>query len=99
VGWDKQLPAQSLVNWLEIQFHNHVLSTIRILFTGGTIAGGSIYGGLDDTQYGQLQITGEAIIARDPLLHYGNVSSSQPMSHVSSAAFAQDQLKVGSAST
>jgi L-asparaginase len=31
--------------------------------------GGSIYGGLDDTQYGQLQITGEAIIARDPLLY------------------------------
>jgi len=29
---------------------------------------GSIYDGLDDTQYGQLQIAGEAIIARDPLL-------------------------------
>lgn len=46
-----------------------VLTLIRILYTGGTIAGGSIYGGLDDTQYGQLQISGEDIIARDPLLY------------------------------
>lgn len=40
----------------------------RVLYTGGTIAGGSIYGALDDTQYGQLSITGEQIIARDPYL-------------------------------
>jgi L-asparaginase len=43
-----------------------VLSSV--LFTGGTISGGSIYGALDDTQYGQLAITGEEIIARDPYL-------------------------------
>lgn len=40
----------------------------RVLYTGGTIAGGSIYGALDDTQYGQLSITGEQIIARNPYL-------------------------------
>ena len=40
----------------------------RVLFTGGTISGGSIYGALDDTQYGQLSITGEEIIARNPYL-------------------------------
>lgn len=39
-----------------------------MLFTGGTISGGSIYGALDDTQYGQLSITGEQIIARNPYL-------------------------------
>ena len=39
-----------------------------MLFTGGTISGGSIYGALDDTQYGQLSITGEDIIARNPYL-------------------------------
>ncbi|EOA81776.1 uncharacterized protein SETTUDRAFT_61335, partial [Exserohilum turcica Et28A] len=39
-----------------------------ILYTGGTIAGGSIYGALDDTQYGQLSQTGEQIIARNPYL-------------------------------
>lgn len=39
-----------------------------VLYTGGTIASGSIYGALDDTQYGQLQITGEQIIARNPYL-------------------------------
>ncbi len=39
-----------------------------VLFTGGTIAGGSIYGALDDTQYGQLSQTGEDIIARNPYL-------------------------------
>jgi L-asparaginase len=44
----------------------------RILFTGGTIAGGSNYSRLDDTQYGQLQITAEEIIARNPYLY--NVS-------------------------
>jgi len=41
---------------------------ISVLFTGGTISGGSIYGALDDTQYGQLSITGEQIIARNPYL-------------------------------
>jgi len=40
----------------------------RVLYTGGTIAGGSIYGALDDTQYGQLSISGEEIIARNPYL-------------------------------
>jgi L-asparaginase len=44
--------------------YNHA----SVLFTGGTIASGSIYGALDDTQYGQLQITGEEIIARNPYL-------------------------------
>ena len=39
-----------------------------VLYTGGTIASGSIYGALDNTQYGQLQITGEQIIARDAYL-------------------------------
>ncbi|KAG9378486.1 hypothetical protein A1F94_010255 [Pyrenophora tritici-repentis] len=33
---------------------NTTLPKILVLFTGGTIAGGSIYGALDDTQYGQL---------------------------------------------
>ncbi|USP82269.1 L-asparaginase 2-4 [Curvularia clavata] len=42
--------------------------TSGILYTGGTIAGGSIYGALDDTQYGQLSQTGEQIIARNPYL-------------------------------
>lgn len=51
--------ARSLVTWL---------SCNSILYTGGTIAGGSIYGALDDTQYGQLQITGEEIIGRNPYL-------------------------------
>lgn len=40
----------------------------RALYTGGTIAGGSIYGALDDTQYGQLSMSGEEIIARNPYL-------------------------------
>lgn len=44
------------------------LTRNSILYTGGTIAGGSIYGALDDTQYGQLQITGEQIIERNPYL-------------------------------
>lgn len=44
------------------------LIIFRALFTGGTISGGSIYGALDDSQYGQLQITGEQIIARNPYL-------------------------------
>lgn len=39
-----------------------------MLYTGGTIASGSIYGALDDTQYGQLRISGEEIIARNPYL-------------------------------
>ncbi|KAI1680179.1 Asparaginase/glutaminase [Pyrenophora tritici-repentis] len=39
-----------------------------VLFTGGTIAGGSIYGALDDTQYGQLSLTAESIIARNSYL-------------------------------
>jgi L-asparaginase len=42
--------------------------TISVLYTGGTIASGSAYGALDDTQYGQLSITGEEIIARNPYL-------------------------------
>ncbi|KAJ4374312.1 hypothetical protein N0V83_003053 [Neocucurbitaria cava] len=48
--------------------NNSSLPKILILYTGGTIASGSIYGALDDTQYGQLQITGEQIIARNPYL-------------------------------
>ena len=44
------------------------LTYARVLFTGGTISSGSIYGALDDTQYGQLSITGEEIIARNPYL-------------------------------
>lgn len=44
------------------------LTRDSVLYTGGTIASGSIYGALDDTQYGQLQITGEEIIARNPYL-------------------------------
>jgi L-asparaginase len=47
--------------------HLH-LTPHSVLFTGGTIAGGSIYGALDDTQYGQLSQTGEDIIARNPYL-------------------------------
>ncbi|OAG12483.1 Asparaginase/glutaminase [Paraphaeosphaeria sporulosa] len=47
---------------------NSTLPKILVLFTGGTISGGSIYGALDDTQYGQLSITGEDIIARNPYL-------------------------------
>lgn len=39
-----------------------------VLFTGGTISGGSIYGALDDTQYGQLSLTAEQIISRNPHL-------------------------------
>jgi L-asparaginase len=39
-----------------------------ILFTGGTIASGSAYGALDDTQYGQLSQTGEQIIAHNSYL-------------------------------
>jgi L-asparaginase len=45
-----------------------LLSSHRVLYTGGTIASGSASGALDDTQYGQLQITGEQIIARNPYL-------------------------------
>lgn len=44
------------------------LPKILVLFTGGTISGGSAYNALDTTQYGQLSITGEDIIARDPYL-------------------------------
>ncbi|ORX97681.1 Asparaginase/glutaminase [Clohesyomyces aquaticus] len=47
---------------------NSTLPKILVLYTGGTIAGGSIYGALDNTQYGQLVLTGEQIIARDPYL-------------------------------
>ncbi|KAF3004378.1 hypothetical protein E8E13_009975 [Curvularia kusanoi] len=47
---------------------NATLPKVLVLFTGGTISGGSIYGALDDTQYGQLSITGEDIIARNPYL-------------------------------
>ncbi|KAF2110344.1 Asparaginase/glutaminase [Lophiotrema nucula] len=47
---------------------NSSLPKILVLYTGGTIASGSIYGALDDTQYGQLSITGEQIIARNPNL-------------------------------
>ncbi|KAF2260452.1 Asparaginase/glutaminase [Lojkania enalia] len=47
---------------------NSSLPKILVLYTGGTIAGGSIYGALDDTQYGQLSLTGEQIIARNPYL-------------------------------
>ncbi|KAF2027028.1 Asparaginase/glutaminase [Setomelanomma holmii] len=47
---------------------NSSLPKVLVLFTGGTISGGSIYGALDDTQYGQLSITGEQIIARNPYL-------------------------------
>lgn len=39
-----------------------------VLFTGGTIVSGSAFGPLDTTQYGQLQITAEELIARDPTL-------------------------------
>jgi L-asparaginase len=45
-----------------------LLTFQSVLYTGGTIASGSIYGALDDTQYGQLQISGEQIIARNPYL-------------------------------
>jgi L-asparaginase len=48
--------------------HRRLTNTPSILYTGGTIASGSIYGALDNTQYGQLQITGEQIIARNPYL-------------------------------
>jgi L-asparaginase len=47
---------------------NSSLSKVLILFTGGTLVGGSAYSGLDDTQYGQIQITAEELIARDPYL-------------------------------
>jgi L-asparaginase len=49
-------------------FQHAVLTSPSVLYTGGTIASGSIYGALDDTQYGQLQISGEQIIARNPYL-------------------------------
>lgn len=51
-----------------VLFKGTRLIDARVLFTGGTIAGGSIYGALDDTQYGQLSITGEQIIARNQYL-------------------------------
>lgn len=38
------------------------------MFTGGTLAEGSSYGALDDTQYGQLSITAEEMIDRNPYL-------------------------------
>ncbi|KZM23427.1 cellular amino acid metabolic process [Ascochyta rabiei] len=47
---------------------NSTLPKVLVLFTGGTISGGSIHGALDDTQYGDLGITGEQIIARNPYL-------------------------------
>ncbi|KAF2201093.1 Asparaginase/glutaminase [Delitschia confertaspora ATCC 74209] len=47
---------------------NSTLPKVLVLFTGGTIASGSAYGALDDTQYGQLSISGELIIARNPYL-------------------------------
>ena len=43
-------------------------NAFNVLFTGGKISGGSVYGALDDTQYGQLSIDGEQIIARNPYL-------------------------------
>jgi L-asparaginase len=49
-------------------FPIHPLTLNSVLYTGGTIAGGSIYGALDDTQYGQLSRTGEQIIAQNPYL-------------------------------
>lgn len=48
--------------------NNTALPKVLILFTGGTISGGSDMGALDDTQYGQISITGEDIIAQDPYL-------------------------------
>jgi L-asparaginase len=45
-----------------------LLTLNSVLYTGGTIAGGSAYGALDDTQYGQLSRTGEQIIAQNPYL-------------------------------
>lgn len=50
------------------ELSSNPLVIYRVLYTGGTIAGGSIYGALDDTQYGQLSRTGEDIIAQDPYL-------------------------------
>jgi L-asparaginase len=44
------------------------LTSHSVLYTGGTIASGSAYGALDDTQYGQFGQTGEQIIARDSYL-------------------------------
>lgn len=44
------------------------LTSRSVLYTGGTIAAGSAFGALDDSLYGQLAITGEQIIARDPYL-------------------------------
>ncbi|KAK4495191.1 hypothetical protein PRZ48_013518 [Zasmidium cellare] len=44
------------------------LPKVLVLFTGGTISSGSTYSALDTTEYGQISITGEEIIARDPLL-------------------------------
>ncbi len=46
-----------------------VLEKSWILFTGGTIAGGSRYSPLDNTQYGQLQITAEEIFVRNTYLY------------------------------
>lgn len=45
-----------------------LLTLHSVLYTGGTIASGSAYGALDDTQYGQLSRTGEQIIAQNPYL-------------------------------
>ncbi|KAL0933684.1 glutaminase-asparaginase [Colletotrichum truncatum] len=44
------------------------LPKILVVFTGGTLAEGSGYGPLDDTQYGQYNLTAEEIIARNPYL-------------------------------
>lgn len=44
------------------------LPKVLVLFTGGTISGGSSYSALDTTEYGQTSIAGEEIIAQDPLL-------------------------------
>lgn len=46
-----------------------MIDIARVLFTGGTIVGGSNHSILDDTQYGQIQITAEDLIARTPSLY------------------------------
>lgn len=67
LGGNSSLPKVLLVGFSQVCFSSQ-LTSFSVLYTGGTIAGGSIYGALDNTQYGQLSLTGEQIIARNPYL-------------------------------
>ena len=67
-GWEEIVACLRSCKFVNISDSNFLWIISRVLYTGGTIASGSIYGALDDTQYGQLSISGEEIIARNPYL-------------------------------